>query len=172
MARWSTLTLPLVCLASLLILTGCLSTPFGGPSEQERPVELILNNSANETQTFEVWVVEAGATVETHRTDGLSGNYTVGQGVASHSSGPHAWKTVEPPDSARLHGRFTGDPGEEKQSSIKNFSRNSAVVVVLYQDNQSGWWVSANCDEQALVGLEVHIRPSQYGDAWAGYGCQ
>lgn len=172
MARWSTLTVPVVCLASLLILIGCLSTPFGGQSEQERSVKLIMNNSANVTQTFEVSVVDPEATVKTRRDDGLTGNYTIGQGLSSHSSGPYAWSTVELPDSAELHGQFTVEPGEEKRSSIKEFPQHYAVIVILYQGNKSGWWASASCSDGGLVGLEVHTRPSQYSDAWAGYGCR
>ena len=164
--------LPLLCLGFLLVLAGCTVGPFGGPSDQAQPPELILNNSANVTQTFEVWVVEAGSTVETRREDGLTGNYTVGQGLSSHSSGPHAWRIVEPSDSARLHGQFTVNPGEKKRDSIENFSQSSAVVVVLYQGNKSGWWASVHCSDGALVGLEVHSRPSQFSDAWAGYQCQ
>lgn len=162
----------LCCLGVLLLLAGCIISPVGTLSEQEGSVQLYLNNSANATQTFEVWVVEFGANVRVERTDGLTGNYTVGQGVASHSSGPHAWTEVKPPDSARLHGRFTITPGNHTRSSIENFSRHSAVVVVVYEGNRSGWWASAYCSDQALVGLEVHSRPSTFTDAWAGYGCR
>lgn len=164
--------LPLLCLAALLVLTGCTAGPLGGPSEQDRPVELVLNNSANATQTFEVWVVEAGATATVRREDNLTGNYTIDQGLRTHSSGPYAWTTVELPDSARLHGRFTVEPGEEKRGSIEEFSHDSAVVVVLYQDDKIGWWASAYCSDGALVGLEVHTRLSRFGDAGAGYGCR
>jgi hypothetical protein len=50
----------LLCLATLLILAGCTAGPFGGQTEQDRPVELVFDNSANATQMFEVWVVELG----------------------------------------------------------------------------------------------------------------
>lgn len=158
----------LLCLGLLLILAGCTTGPFGG---QEGSVTVTVNNSANLTQTFEVWVVNPEATVTTRRDDGLTGNYTIGQGLATHSSGPHAWGKVKLPDSARLHGRFIIDPGEEKRSSIENFSRDSAVVVVLYQGDKIGWWASAHCSDGALVGLEIYTRPSRYGDAGAGYEC-
>lgn len=161
--------LPILCLGVLLILAGCTAGPFGG---QEGTVTVAINNSANVTQTFEVLVVEAPAEVKVQREDGVSGNYTIGQGLRSHSSGPYAWTSVEPPDSSRFHGQFTVEPGQKKWSSIKNFSQNSAVVVILYQgENKSGWWASAYCSDGALVGLEVHSRPSKYGDAWVGYEC-
>jgi hypothetical protein len=81
---------PLLCLATLLILAGCTAGPFGGQTEQDRPVELVFDNSANATQTFEVWVVEAPATATVRREDNLTGNYTIDQGLRTHSSGPHA----------------------------------------------------------------------------------
>lgn len=167
-------TLLMLCLGILIVLTGCILGPFVGPSEQERPVQVVLNNSADETQTFEVWVVEVPSTATTRLNDSRTGNYTIGQGLRSHSSGDAGfWVAIELADSARLHGRFVLEPDEEHRSRIEKFPRNFAVVVVLYQDpNVSGWWASANCDDQTLVGFKVHTRPSKYGDAWAGYECR
>lgn len=169
MIRPSFLLIPLTI---LLVLAGCSVGPFG-PSEQERPVQLFFNNSANTTQTFEVWVVELGSNVTVRMNDSRGGNATIGEGLSSRSSGEYGYYTViEPPDSARFHGRFRVEPGEQKQSSIEMFWTNSAVVVILHQDNTIGWWASANCGGLPLIGLEVHTRPSQFGDAWAGYGCE
>lgn len=166
-------SLAVLTLGLLLLFTGCTAIPFSGLSAQERPVRVVLENSANETQTFEVWVVERSSTVETRRSDGLTANWSIGQGLATASSGPYPWTKFEFPDSARLHGRFTLKPGEVNRTTIREFPRDLAVVVVLYQDpGISGWWASANCDDQALVGLEVHTRPSKYGDAGAAYGCR
>lgn len=162
-----------LCLGVLLVLAGCTAGPFSTPSKQDQPVELVMNNSANATQTFEVWVVEAGATVTVHRNDSESYNSTIEQGLKTYSSGKYHYHTaVEPPKSARLHGQFVVAPGDENRSSVDDFSKNSAVVVVLYQGDKIGWWASAYCSDGALVGLEVITRPSQYGDAGASYGCQ
>jgi len=161
----------IICLGILLI-AGCAAVPFDGPSEQDRPVKVVLNNSANETQTFEVWVVKRSETVWTRRSDGLAGNWSIGQGVGTRSSGPHPWTEVDLPDSARLHSRIMLEPGDENRSTIENFPRNYAVVVVLYQENVSGWWASASCDDRALIGIEVISTPSQYGEASAAYGCR
>ena len=49
--------LPLLYLGIPLI-AGCTVGALGKPPEQERHPTLVLNNSANETQTFMVWVVE------------------------------------------------------------------------------------------------------------------
>lgn len=161
----------LLCLAGVLVLAGCTVGPFGGPSDQAQPVELVMNNSANETQTFEIWIVEAGKNVTVRLNDSRTANSTIGQGLRTSSSGDYYYTSIEPPDSARLHGRFTVKPGEKNRSSIENFSQNSAVVVVLHQNDKIGWWASAYCSDGALVGLEVRSRPSQFGDAGAAYGC-
>ena len=117
-------------------------------------------------------MVEAGANATVRLNDSRTANSTVGGGLATHSSGDYYYTAVEPPDSAKLHGRFTVDPGKEKQNSIETFPRGYAVLVVLYQGDKIGWYASASCGYEALVGLEVHTRPSQYGDAWAGYECR
>jgi hypothetical protein len=157
----------------LLFLTGCAVGPLGGPSEQEQPVALSLNNSANVTQTFEVWVATSEANVTIRLNDSRTVNTSISQGLTTASSGDYYYYTaVEPSHSAQIHGRFTVEPGEERQSSIENFSLNSVVVVVLYQDNKSGWWASAYCSDGALIGLGVTSRPDQYSDAEAGYGCR
>ena len=174
MARWRTLTLLFVCLAVLFILMGCISTPFGGPSEQERPVNLILNNSANETHTFEVWVVELPANVSYRRSDGLTGTWEIDEGVGSIEPGDNrTYTAVNLSESARLHGRYTLDSGEENQSSIERLPRESAVVVVAYQaENEIIEWVSANCADQSLLYLEVrsrHIKPT--ADVVVSFNC-
>lgn len=166
-------SLPVLSLAVLLVAAGCAAGPFADQATQERPVKLVLNNSANVTQTFEVWVIDSQASITVRFNDSLTANTTIGPGLSTSSSGEYRYYTaVEPPDSAELHGRFTVEPGEEKHSSIEEFPRDYAVLVVLYQGDKIGWYASANCGNEALVGLEVYTRPSQYGDAGAGYGCR
>ena len=43
-----------LCLGLLLLVAGCTAMPFGGPSDQAQPVQLVLNNSANVTTMFDV----------------------------------------------------------------------------------------------------------------------
>jgi hypothetical protein len=163
-----------VGLIALILTAGC-TTFSDSPTEQERPVTVVLNNSANETQAFEVWVVDLPANVSTRRNDGLTATYPLGEGLVTTEPGDgYFYTTVEPPESAQLHGRYTLEPGEENQSSIEKFPRDFAVVVVAYQDeNHIIEWVSANCADQALVGLEVtsrHIKTN--ADVFASYGCR
>lgn len=62
--------LPILCLGGLLVLTGCFGMVFDEP--QERPVTVVVNNSANSTFTFKVSLVEIPANVTTQR-DGAPG---------------------------------------------------------------------------------------------------
>lgn len=152
--------LPILCLGVLVFIAGCTVGPFGGPSAQEEPALIVANNSADVTHTFEVWVVELPANVTYRRSDGLSGNWDIGQGVGSIEPGDNrTYTSVTVPESARLHKRYTLDPGEENQSSIEEFPEDFAIVVVVYQaENEIIEWVSANCADQDLLYLEVRSR--------------
>ncbi len=178
MAWRATLTISFLCFAGLLILTGCLTSPFGMPSEQERPVTVIVNNSANVTQTFTVWVVEGeiqpdGVTI--YKKNGEVDNASPGEGLSSYYLGDdYGYATaVEPPaNRSRLHGRYTLPPSEQRRTTVNNFTIGSTIVVSLSENGRVIELTAANCAEQALVGLEVHSSPTPPGGAWAGYDCQ
>lgn len=172
MVRWGSQALLIVCLGVLLAQSGCLASSLGGSSDKERPATLALNNSANVTQTFEVFIVEVGATVKTELNDGRTGNWTIGQGLSTVGTSGEYYVTVEPPESARLYGRYTLEPGEVNRSSIEELATDAAIVVVLHQNGKIGWWASVYCSDGVLVGFEAVTRPSKTGgDAWAGYSC-
>lgn len=173
MARWGGLTLPVVWLVVPLVIAGCTAMPFNGPSEQEQPVQLVLNNSANVTNTFDVWEVKLGATLTLYYRDGTVMNSTVGQGLSNHDTGPRTITKIDFPDSAQHYVQHTLEPDEEYRQSIENFSTNGALVVVISRNEDEIFSeVSANCDEQALVGLEVVSRPDPPGGVFAAYGCR
>jgi hypothetical protein len=166
---------PILCLGILLLIAGCTAGPFGGPSAQEEPASIVVNNSADVTQTFEVWVVELPANVTYRRSDGLTGSWDIGEGVGSVEPGDnrtYTWVTL--PESARLHGRSVLDPGEENWSSIEEFSRDFAVVMVVYQsENEIIEWASANCADQNLLYLKVrsrHIKAN--ADVVVSFNCE
>ena len=162
-----------LCFAALLVIAGCTTGPFGRPSDQERPVTLVANNSANVTHTFEVQVVEIPASLTIHYSDGTVVKSEIDQGLSNHDTGPRTVTEIDFPKSARLRGRYTLEPGEEMQRSIENFSGNSALVIVVSRGKGDIFtWVSANCDEQALVGLEVTSYPTPPGGVFAAYSCQ
>ena len=153
----TTRLLSIFCLGLLLITAGCTLPYFDQPVKQKRPVMLMVNNSANTTHTFEASVVELPADVTFRLSDDRTGTHSIGEGVGTVDSGDNqTYTSVELPESARLHGRFTLGPGESYQSAIGNLPRNFAVVVVVYQDeNEAVSFVIANCDDLALVALRV-----------------
>lgn len=152
--------LPLLCLGVLLAIAGCTAGPFGGPSAQEESASVVINNSANATHTFEVWVVELPANVTIRRSDGVTETWEIGQGVGSFEPGGNrTYSIVDLPESARLHGHYTLSPGETNRSSITEFPRDFAVLVFVYQDeNEIIEWVRANCDDADLLYLDVRSR--------------
>jgi hypothetical protein len=164
---------PVLGLVVLLVIGGCTAGPFGNSANQGQSVELVLNNSANTTQTFEVWMVELPATMTAHYRDGTAVKSEIGQGLSNHDTGPRTVMRINFSEPARLDGRYTLDPSEENRSVFANFSRDAALVVVVFRgENRIFSWVSANCDDQALVGLEVKSRPNSSGGVFASYGCQ
>lgn len=170
--------LPLLCLATLLVLTGCTAGPFGGPTEQDRPVELVFNNSANATQTFEVWVVEGEIhpdEITIYKEDGEVDNASPGEGLSTYYLGGdygNVTSVAPPANRSRLLGQYTLAPDEISRSSVENFTIGSTIVVSLSESGRVIELTAANCDEQALVGLEVTSRPDPPGGASASYGCQ
>lgn len=161
-------------LAVLLLVTGCTAGQFGGLLEQEQPVQLVLNNTADSTHTFEVWVTEFPSNATVRRDNGLNATFNIGPGLRTHPPREnYTYTSVEHLDSARLHGRYTLAPGESNQSSIEEFPRDFAVVVVVYQaENEIIEWASSHCDE-TLVGMRVtsrHVGPQP--DISAAYICR
>jgi ABC-type Zn uptake system ZnuABC Zn-binding protein ZnuA len=164
----------LFALGVLVVLAGCSTLPFDGSAQQDRPVTVVMNNTANSTHSFEVWVVKAPSTATTQLDDGRTGNYTIGQGLRSHSSGDaHVWTDITFHESARSHGQTTLEPDESNQRTIEELPRDFAVVAVVYRaENEIIEWVSAYCGDRALVGLEVTARPESQGGVFASYGCR
>lgn len=153
----------------MVSIAGCTAVPFSDSSAQERPVKLGLINSANVTHTFEVAVVELPANVTIRRPTG--GDYTsdIDPGLSTHDPGDyHKITAVEFPESARLHGRFTLEPGETNESEITEFPTDFAVVVVIYHDDHVISRVSSTCDG-TLVYFEV---ASRYDGSSSAYNCQ
>lgn len=160
--------LPLLCLGLLFVLAGCAAGPFGG---QEGSVTVTVNNSANVTQThtFEVWVIEYPGNVTVRRSTGYDYTDDINPGLSTREPGDdHTVTAIEFPDSARVHGRYTLEPGEINRSEIHEFSSDFAVYVVIYQNEHVVSRVSAHCDGD-LVFLEVTMF--HYGSGSA-YNCE
>ncbi|MFC4451524.1 hypothetical protein [Halorussus aquaticus] len=158
-------------LGILLVLAGCTAGPLGGPSGQEGPVPVALNNSANATHTFEVSVVEGPLTdVTIRKGDGDVDSASPGEGLSTYEFGPDygTVTSVELPESSRLHGRYTLAPGETRRSSVGNLFGNPTIVVVVSTDDRVVSLVTANCGGD-LVFFDVTMR---YYGSDSAYNCR
>ncbi|MFC6993814.1 hypothetical protein ACFQH3_20105 [Haladaptatus sp. GCM10025707] len=162
--------LSLLCLGVLVVLAGCSL----GPTGQEGPVTVVVNNSANTSHTFEVWVVEGeliNKEVRIRKKDGTVDRASPGPGLSTYKlDDDYGFVTsIElPSNRSRLHNRYTLDPGNLNRSSIEKFETGSTVVVVIYDGDRVRELVAAHCDGD-LVFVEVIMF--EYGSGSA-YNCE
>jgi len=151
----------LVLIAFIVLVSGCVTLPFGQPTKQERPVAIHLDNSANTSHTFEVSVVELPANITTRINEDRVSTTPIHEGITSHNPGDNrTFSAVELPDSARLHGQYMLAAGETNETSIDDLPRRFAVVVTISRnEGEIVWYIIANCGGQALAGLEVFRTP-------------
>ena len=164
-----TLVISVLLLSSLFVLSGCVAG-IDGPSDQSGPVGLNVTNAANVTHTFEVFVVDLPANLTIKNVD--KGTYTTDIGQAGLSttklnSHNNTVTEVKPPNTARLHGRYTLKTSETNRSNVSSFRDDSAVVVVISHNGTVASLVTSQCDGD-LVYLRVTMR--HYGSNSA-YDC-
>lgn len=124
-----------LALTVLVTLAGCSAIPFGEPTAQQEPAPIMLVNNASLTETFEVAVVDVGSHILATRSNNQTANYTVSQGSSTIvNPDTYPFTRIELPDSARIHGRYTLEPGDRKQLSIENVAPNQAIVVLVYDE--------------------------------------
>jgi hypothetical protein len=163
--------LPLLCLSVLLILAGCTTGPFEG---QESDVAVTINNSANTTHAFEIWVVEGvlddkEVTIQ-KKEDGVD-RASPGPGLSTYKLDEDYGYVTSidlPPDQSRFHGNYTLTPGETNETLIENADTGSTVIVVIYGGNRIVSLVAAHCGND-LAFLEVTMF--HYGSGSA-YNCE
>lgn len=156
--------LSILCLGILLILAGCSAGTFGEPSGQKGPVGLNATNAANDTYAFEVSIVELPANVTTKLPDGRIGDYDISPGLSTYDPGVNQYYTsVEPPDSARIHGKYTLEPGETNISNITTSSlpNDFAIIVIVHRNGSVVSWVTATCSgDLAYFGVTMRYYGS------------
>ncbi|WP_255151214.1 hypothetical protein [Halorarius halobius] len=163
-----------LCLGVLIVLSGCSPLTSDRPAGQEGPVTLSVNNSANVTHTFEVWVVDSelnNREVIIRKRGGEIDRASPGPGLSNYQlDGDYGFVTaIELPQyQSRFYRNYTLSPDEENQSSIDEFKDDSTVIVIIYRDNRVVALVTAHCDDD-LVFVDVTMRP--YG-ADTGYNCE
>ena len=157
-------------LCIFVISAGCAYGVFSGPSTQQGPVGLNLTNRENETNTFEVFVVDRPANLTIKNVN--KGTYSADIGEAGISntklnSYNNTVTGIEPPDTARTHGRYVMQPGETRLSNITDFKDNSAVVVVISHNGTVASYVTSQCDGDLVA---VRVMMHYYGASGA-YDC-
>ena len=166
-----------LCLIMFLILAGCTAGPLGNPPQQEKPVPVVINNSANVTQTFEIWVVEGELNnneVKIIKKNGKNDSASPGGGLTIYRlDGGYGYVTsIEVPSNrSRLHDQFMLAPNNENESIIENSTIGSTVMVVHSENGRVVSLVAAKCSEQSLVGLKVTSHPATRGLVSASYRC-
>ena len=138
-------------------LVGCSAGPLGEPTPQEKPAPVKLVNNATITETFEVAVVDVGSNLTVTRGGDESVNYTVDQGSTTiQNPEVNQFTAATFPDSARIHGRYTLEPGESQLLSIENVAPDEAVVVLVYDEPEGTYRAikSLSCGG-AILGYKV-----------------
>ncbi|WP_143085803.1 hypothetical protein [Halogranum rubrum] len=162
MTRWTTLGLVLtVC------LTGCSAVSFGdSASQKEAPVKIV--NNATLTETFEVAVVEVGENMTIYR-GSRSQNIPVSSGSTTFKS---PLSRVDLPDSARVHGQYTLEPGERKELSVPNVRPDEAIVILIYDEEEERYRAikSLSCDGPVL-GYKVTTEAEGEDETMSTHQC-
>ena len=167
-----------LCLVLIVGLAGCTAAPFNGLSEQERPVTVIANNSANITHTFTVWRADGelnSGEVVIKRKARRDTRVSPGQGLSSYrfdNDSGYVTSIVFPSNHSKSHARYVLEPGEANKTTVENFTVGSTIMVVVSVNDRVVELITANCGEATLVGLEVHTYPNPPGGARAGYECR
>lgn len=143
--RWS-----LVCLVFVVVLSGCVATPFDIPFYQELG-SVHLENAANDTYRFEVLLATVGSNVTGYYSDGTHRSFELGDanGFGMGSEGENALNSVKLPDTARRYGTYTLASNETEDFAMGEIRQDEVLLVVIY-----------NQDNETILGLHgVHCRP-------------
>lgn len=150
-------SLQILSIVGFIILAGCSAVPFGEQPNQEEPVPVVLENNATLTETFEVSVAKLGENITVHFKEKETTNYTIGEGGFTLKA---TITRIELPDSARIHGQYTLEPGERKQTSIENFPRDAAVVIAINDEDEGTYRALqyASCSDSSLLGVKASTQ--------------
>jgi len=155
-------------------MAGCSGGLYAPGTDQDMAPALVLNNTANTTHSFTVWVVE-GPVGE----DGLriiprdrepSDITPAGELFHVHYDDRYI-EAVEPPaDRSRLVANISLQGNNTHRQQIENFSNGDTLVVTAAENDRIFELVVVNCGRHPLTGLEVMSRP---GPSTANsYSCQ
>ena len=129
------------------------STP--PPQDGPAPVKMVNNASINET--FRVSVIPVGDNLTVNDESGEEFNFSIDPGSSTTKAVPeNQFIKIEYPDSARPHGEYTLEPGEEKLIHVEPVAPDEAIVILIYDDNEETYRAikSLSCGA-AIQGFKV-----------------
>lgn len=165
--------LTILSLAILLTIAGCSTAPLGESTPQQEPAPVVLENNATLTETFEVAVVDVGTNLTVHRKFGGKFNQTIGQGSSTtKTTTDNKDVKIEFPESARIHGNYTLEPGDRKQLSVENVSPNEAIVILIYDESEGTYRAikSLSC-EGPVLGYKVTTQAEGEDQTVSSHQC-
>ncbi|MUV59172.1 hypothetical protein [Halogeometricum sp. CBA1124] len=158
---WLGASVVVVCL--LVGTVGVLTGTFGGPPDSERSAFVALNNSADTTRTFEVWLGRDPITgITVHRS--TNGDYTTktfpgGIGTSNVSS-YHVTTSMSFPKNATLYGRYTLEPGDEVAFNVTEPYPETVFAIVVYNRDHVTVWKTVRCPYRRWG---VMVEATNYG---------
>lgn len=159
----------LVWLGVLVIVVGILVGTFGGLPNAERSAFIVLNNSADTTRTFEVWLGKdpiTGITVySSTRGDYTTKTFPGGIGTNNVSS-YHVTTSMSFPENATLYGRYTLAPGDELAFNVTEPHPETVFAIVVYNHDHVTVWKTIRCPYQRWG---VRVEATNYGAPGSHY---
>lgn len=152
------------------------------PPVRERPIHPIrehpfrtvhLENEANDTYRFEAWTSEVGPSLTVRRSSGDSHTFELGaaNGFGSGSAADDPITAVERPDSARLYGEYTLDPGEKTEAVMREIRHDEVLFVVVVDEETDGivGFHGIHCGSVYLADLTLSVRDDRGPELdWSG----
>lgn len=157
----------------LLCFSGCIASPFNSPSPQESSISIYLNNSANTTHTFDVYVVDGPLSereIAIQRGNGETEYISSSEGITlrKFSEVDGGARSVKPPaNHSRLYDQYSLSPTEEIHTNITDTDQSDTVVVAVSNQTRVVSLVSVDCDGR-VRGVEVAMIGTGTD---AGYDC-
>lgn len=142
----------------ICILSGCAGLTGDSNQTQESPIELIGNNTANNSFTLEVFLVEPSTKVHVKRDDGLNRTASIPEGSLVDSPGEGLYFTSVEPEPAQLVVNVTVSSGEVVERTIANRPLDTKVMIVPYDSRgHIPEWHVEDCANYGFYSISVQM---------------
>lgn len=160
-------SIPPLFVVLLVIIAGCSAIPFNEPAPQEASAPVIIINNATQIERFTVAVADRGKDIHVVRSNNNTANYTIDQGGATVEN-PREYPFIEVtfPESARVQGEYTLEPGERKQINVTNLTSTEAIVITIFdEEDQSYRAIHTVSCKSTILGIRA-ISQSGGSEDW------